>query len=142
MSEKHGRPENQQHHRQSKNKDEPSTFADNVRAAELAYDLWKSGDSRDWDRALDLREQISKRSPKAWEYAMKEVRIEEEAERRLPPHQRNFEPGEKRGLRAYETGSGHIEIREAPDPYARRSQMRHTPCQQNQERDYIDFHSQ
>jgi len=141
MSEKHGRPENQQHH-QSKHHPEHYTFADHVRAAELAYDLWKSGDPHDWDRALDLREQISKRSPRAWEYAMKEVRIEEEAEGRMPPHQRSFEPGAKRGLRAYETGNGHIEIREAPDPYARRQQMRHTPCHQNQERDYIDFHSQ
>ena len=139
MSDKHCQPENQ-HHGKSKHHSEPSTFADNVRAAELAYDLWKSGDPKYWDRALDLREQVSKRSPKAWEYAMKEVRIEEEAERRLPRHLRNFEPGEKRGLRAYETGSGHIEIREAPDPYASRQQMRHIPCRH--ERDYIDFHSQ
>jgi hypothetical protein len=142
MNEKNDRPENQQHH-QSKHHPEHSTFADHVRAAELADDLWKSGDPHDWDRALELREEVSKSSPRAWEYAMKEIRIEEEeegeAERRLPPHQRIFEPGEIRGLRAYETGSGHIEIREAPNPYARREQMRNVPCLH--ERDYIDFHS-
>lgn len=136
MSEKHCQPENQRQH-QTKHHPEHANFADNVRAAELAYDLWKSGDPHDWDRALDLREEVSKRSPKAWEYAMKEIRIEEEAERRLPPHQRHFQAGEKRGLRAYERGNGHIEIREAPDPYAHRQQMRFTPC--GHEQDYIDF---
>ncbi len=145
MSEKHGRSENQQHH-ESKHHPEHSTFADHVRAAELAYDLWKSGDSCDWDRALLFREEVSKSSPIAWQYAMKEIRIEEEeeeeeeeAECRLPPHQLIFEPGEKRGLRASETGSGHIEIREAPNPYALREQMRNVPC--HHERDYLDFHS-
>lgn len=51
--------------------------AADVNAAHIAWDLWKSSDPRDWDKALDERERINKHNPRAWKKAMQEVDVEE-----------------------------------------------------------------
>lgn len=89
-----------------------------INAAELAWDLWKSGCSADWDRALRLKDEVIKRNPRAWEYAMKEVNTAEAVERRLPPALRTFQEGERRGLRLKTLSSGEQYIGPADDPYA------------------------
>ncbi len=134
MSDREKPARNSRHH---KDHTGDYSFADHVRAAELAWDLWKSGDSRDWDRALALKDKIVKQSPKAWQYAMKEVQTQEEVERRLPAHLRTFQAGEKRGLRAYEREDGCLELREAPDPYATKNNLRFAA--KRQENHFIEF---
>lgn len=52
---------------------------EDVRAAHEAYDLWKSHDPKDWDRALDERSRINKHNPKAWRKAMAEIDADEAA---------------------------------------------------------------
>jgi len=48
-------------------------------AAHAAWDAWKSDDPAAWDWALDQRERILKKDPKAWTKAMKEVDAEDAA---------------------------------------------------------------
>ncbi|MBK9620012.1 MAG: hypothetical protein IPO31_12620 [Candidatus Obscuribacter sp.] len=59
--------------------------AADVNAAHIAWDLWKSNDPRDWDKALDERERINKHNPKAWKKAMHEVDAEE-AQHKVAKH--------------------------------------------------------
>jgi hypothetical protein len=52
-----------------------------IQSAHAAWDAWKSDDPAAWDWALDQREKISKKDPKAWSKAMKEVDAEEAAQK-------------------------------------------------------------
>jgi len=61
--------------------------AADVNAAHIAWDLWKSSDPRDWDKALDERERINKHNPKAWKKAMHEVDVEEAHKKAAQHHE-------------------------------------------------------
>lgn len=53
-----------------------------VKSAHAAWDAWKSDDPAAWDWALDQREKISKKDPKAWSKAMHEVDAQEAAQKK------------------------------------------------------------
>lgn len=59
-----------------------SAIADE-QAAHTAWDLWKSHDPADWDKALAERERINKHNPRAWKKAMQEEDLQE---RHKTPH--------------------------------------------------------
>lgn len=62
-----------------------------VQSAHAAWDAWKSNDPEAWDWALEQREKISKKDPKAWNKAMKEVDAEEAAQKRALQAERQRE---------------------------------------------------
>ncbi|MBX9940662.1 MAG: hypothetical protein K2Y32_15490 [Candidatus Obscuribacterales bacterium] len=59
--------------------------AKDIAASQHAWELWKSSDPRDWDKALDERERINKANPKAWKKAMHDIDEQEEAEKKRRP---------------------------------------------------------
>jgi hypothetical protein len=73
-----------------------------VQTAHDAWDAWKSHDPEAWDWALDQRERIAKKDPKAWNKAMKEVDAEEAAQKRLAQAERQRELAAARELQAEE----------------------------------------
>jgi|GEM_PF-735853 len=60
-----------------------------VISAHLAWDLWKSNDPKDWDKALEAKHRLTKHNSKAWNKAMGEVDLEEEATKARHLRQQN-----------------------------------------------------
>lgn len=88
MDKSHGPKE---HHKHS-----DKNGADDVNAAHLAWDLWKSNDPKDWDKALDMKDHITRHNPKAWKKAMNEVDAEEEAQKQAKKQQHAERPHPRR----------------------------------------------
>jgi len=56
---------------------------EDITAAKLAYEAWKSNDPKDWDHAMAEKTRLLKEDPRAWKSAMKEVDADEKAQKEL-----------------------------------------------------------
>lgn len=71
-------------HHQHHSKHQRDTEVDQI-AAERAWELWKSSNPEDWDRAIDARATLSKHDSKAWAKGMHHVEEEESKKQVVPP---------------------------------------------------------
>lgn len=69
-------------------------------AAHAAWDAWKSDDPAAWDWALDQREKILKKDPRAWTKAMSEVDAEEAHKKAQEKREREAQQQREAELRA------------------------------------------
>lgn len=76
--------------------------AKDIAASQHAWELWKSSDPRDWDKALDERERINKTNPKAWKKAMHDIDEQEEQEKHKPHAHAKAQAAEPKVSRANE----------------------------------------
>lgn len=73
------------HHRHHSARSGHDSFQADEIAAQRAWEMWKSSEPDNWDRALDERERIIKHNPKAWSKAMHQIDEEEAKAKAVAP---------------------------------------------------------